>query len=94
MLEDLCLLSVACTNLRLHDLSASHDRDQEHDCDDLENDVDEGEEKCDRANVLECFPGVRILHWLTGPDVAHHEDPQNVHHNGHNAQTNNLLTTN
>ena len=85
---------MAGLRLRIHDLSASHDWDQEHDCDDLENDVDEGEEKCDRANVVECFPGVRILQWLAGPDVAHHEDPQDVHHNGHDAQTNNLLTTN
>ena len=85
---------VAWLSLRIHDLSASHDRDQEHDCNALENDVDEGEEERDRANVVERFPSIGILHWLAGPDVAHHKDPKDVHHDGHDAQTNNLLTVN
>ena len=71
---------------RLHDLTSAHDWPEEHDGDTLEQQVDEGDEESDRADVLEGLPSVGILKGLAGPDLAHDEDPQDVHDDGQHAQ--------
>ena len=66
----------------LHEFATAHDRDQEDNGDALEHQVDEGEEESDGADVLEGLPSIGVLEGLSGPDLAHHEDPQHVHHDG------------
>ena len=70
----------------LHDLSSAHDWPEEHDSDALEQQVDEGDEESDRADVLEGLPSVGVLEGLAGPDLAHDEDPQDIHDNGQHAK--------
>lgn len=75
------------------DATAAHDRNEKDNCDTLESHVDEGEEKSDRADVLEGFPGVGVLEGLAGPHLAHNEDPKEVHHDRHHSQEEHLNTT-
>ena len=70
----------------LHDASAAHDRDKEHNRDGLKHEVDEREEECDGADVLEGLPRVGVLEGLAVPDLAHHDDPQHVHDDRHRSQ--------
>ena len=84
---------VAGDGKRVLNAGAAHDRDEEDNCDTLESHVDEGEEESDRADVLESLPGVGVLEGLSGPDFAHHEDPQEVHHDGHHRQKKHLDKT-
>ena len=67
----------------MHNLSSPHDWHQEHASDQFKDQVDEGQEESDGADVLEGFPRVGVLEGFAGPDVAHHEDPQHVHNDSH-----------
>ena len=86
----LLTISMAGANHRIHDLATFHDWHQEHDRDNLEHNVDEREEKRDRANVIESFPGIGILERLARPDVPHDENPQDVHYDCQYRQCNDL----
>ena len=83
---------VAGSCQRLHHSPAAHDRDEEDDGDGFEDEVDEGEEEGDGADVLEGLPGVGVLERLAVPHLAHHDDPQHVHHDSHHRQQNELQT--
>ena len=74
----------------LHDSTSLHDREQENESDNLEDSIDEGEEQCDRANILEGLPRICVLSGLSRPDIAHDENPQDVHNDRHNSQTHQL----
>ena len=82
---------MAGSELRLLNLATSHDRDEEDKGDGLEYHVDKGEEESEGADVLEGLPWVGVLEGLAGPDLAHNEDPEDVHHDGHNRQQHQLF---
>lgn len=56
----------------------------------FEDNIDEGEKEGETANVVESFPGIGVLHWLSRPDGPHSENPENIHDNGAHSQSNDL----
>ena len=67
----------------VHDFSSTHNWDHEHNGDDFKHHVDEGEEECDGADVLEGLPGCGVLHGFARPDVPHDKDPKAIHNDRH-----------
>lgn len=81
---------VARASDRHLDYSSAHDTHEEHNRDALENEIDEREEECDGANVLERLPRVGVLERLAVPDLLHDHDPQDVHNDCHYCQPDQL----